>query len=533
MATRTARKAQSPRAGSTSRSDGDALIPRKPLLARAEEVARLGSWRYDLATKRVWWSDGMYRILGLGPDGPLDDPAAAMVAVVHPQDRRRMRRAMKATFAGAASRLSQFRVLAADGTVRWIAGDTRQERDASGTVVAIVGVVQDVTDTKRAGESLARDAALDRAIAWLSKAMVATAPSIEEIADLVLADAKDLTGSPLGFVSLCDPGADQTGSCTPVGDTWIIDSAEVTGPGAQLSTSRQWGWFADPEAAFYTNSEADVPVTAQARDDHVPVTSLMRAPAVAEGRFVGQIAVANAPGGYTDEDLATVKRLAALFAIALLGAEERAALLSSETSLRQSNQSLERMVYGVLEAIGRIAEARDPYTQGHEVRVAKLAKSIAKAMHLPPGEAEAIEMAGLVHDIGKLSVPAEILTKPGQLSANEFALIKEHPGAGYNILKDIEFPWPIADIVLAHHERMDGTGYPRGLEGADIPLASRVLAVADVVEAMASHRPYRPALGLDAAAAELTRFPGRYDPDVVRAFLALYESGRVELGPVS
>jgi putative nucleotidyltransferase with HDIG domain len=179
--------------------------------------------------------------------------------------------------------------------------------------------------------------------------------------------------------------------------------------------------------------------------------------------------------------------------------------------------------------MGKVVEVRDPYTEGHEVRVARLAKQIAQEMQLPASDVEAIEMAGLVHDIGKLSVPAEILTKPGRLSEIEFRLIKEHPQAGYEILKDIEFPWPLAEMVLAHHERRDGSGYPRGLRGDEIIEGARVLAVADVVEAMASHRPYRPALGLDAAFAQLKENADKYDPGAVRACIALHESGRIEL----
>lgn len=177
----------------------------------------------------------------------------------------------------------------------------------------------------------------------------------------------------------------------------------------------------------------------------------------------------------------------------------------------------------------RYVEAADPYTQGHEVRVARLAKLIAHEMHLPEDEAEGIEMAGLVHDIGKLCVPPEILMKSGRLSDVEVDLIKLHTKVGYAILKDIDFTWAVADIVLAHHERMDGSGYPGALTGNGIIRGARVLAVADVVEAMASDRPYRPALGLDAAVTELTQHRERYDPDVVAAFIALYESGRIGL----
>jgi HD-GYP domain-containing protein (c-di-GMP phosphodiesterase class II) len=197
-------------------------------------------------------------------------------------------------------------------------------------------------------------------------------------------------------------------------------------------------------------------------------------------------------------------------------------------ALVESNRRFERMVYAVSEAMGRVVELRDPYTQGHEVRVARLAKQIAQKMHLSADDIEGIEMASLVHDIGKLCVPVSILSKPGRLSDLEFAMIKEHSLAGYSVLKNIDLPWPVADIVLAHHERCDGSGYPYGLVAADIPQGALIVAVADVVEAMASHRPYRPALGIDAAVAEIANHPAKYDAEVVRAFMALYASGRID-----
>jgi len=193
--------------------------------------------------------------------------------------------------------------------------------------------------------------------------------------------------------------------------------------------------------------------------------------------------------------------------------------------LAASNTSLEHMVHDVAGAMGRIGEARDPYTQGHEERVAALARLIAEDLGLPRDAVEGIEMAGLLHDIGKLRVPTEILSKPGRLSEVEFALIKEHCAQGYEILKDIAFPWAIAETVLQHHERADGSGYPRGLRGDEILPAARILAVADVVEAMASYRPYRPALGIEAAIAEIRDGAGRYDAAVAASCIGLYERG--------
>jgi PAS domain S-box-containing protein/putative nucleotidyltransferase with HDIG domain len=200
-----------------------------------------------------------------------------------------------------------------------------------------------------------------------------------------------------------------------------------------------------------------------------------------------------------------------------------------EQALHHTNQSLERMVYDVAEAMGRVVEIRDQYTKGHQERTARLAKAIAIEMGLPSHDVVAVEMAAVVHDIGKLSVPAEILTRPTRLSELEMSLVREHPRNGYEILKDIPFPWPVAEIVLQHHERLDGSGYPAGLSGDQILPLARVLVVADVVEAMATHRPYRPALGVFAAINEIREFPEKYDVTVAEACCRLYERGELDL----
>jgi PAS domain S-box-containing protein/putative nucleotidyltransferase with HDIG domain len=194
-----------------------------------------------------------------------------------------------------------------------------------------------------------------------------------------------------------------------------------------------------------------------------------------------------------------------------------------EGKVKDSYKKLQRTVEGAIEAIATIAETRDPYTAGHQRRVAKLASTIAREMGLPEEQIAKIRMAGLLHDIGKVAVPAELLSKPGKLNETEFDLIKMHPQLGKEILKTMELPWVICPIVLQHHERLDGSGYPRGLTGDEISLEARILAVADVVEAMASHRPYRPSLGLDAALEEISKNKGKlYDVEVVEVCLALF-----------
>lgn len=169
----------------------------------------------------------------------------------------------------------------------------------------------------------------------------------------------------------------------------------------------------------------------------------------------------------------------------------------------------------IIQAMATVVEMRDPYTAGHQRRVADLAVGIGKEMGLDEDRLEGLRVSGLLHDLGKIAVPAEILSKPGRLTSMEWALIRCHPETGYSILAQIDFPWPVAQVALQHHEAMDGSGYPAGLAGDEILLESRILAVADVVEAMASHRPYRPALGIELALEEVVRKRGaRFDPEV-------------------
>ena len=196
----------------------------------------------------------------------------------------------------------------------------------------------------------------------------------------------------------------------------------------------------------------------------------------------------------------------------------------AEAKLGSTLRNLRKAIGGTIQAIVQVVEMRDPYTAGHQKQVADLARSIATEMGLPPDVIEGIRMAAIIHDIGKVSVPAEILSRPGKLTQNEFELIKDHALAGYDILKDVEFPWPIAEIIYQHHERLDGSGYPRGLKGDEVLLEARIIALADVVEAIASHRPFRPAQGIEAAMDEVSKNRGTlYDPAVVDACLRLFK----------
>jgi PAS domain S-box-containing protein/putative nucleotidyltransferase with HDIG domain len=200
---------------------------------------------------------------------------------------------------------------------------------------------------------------------------------------------------------------------------------------------------------------------------------------------------------------------------------------SAEKELKESWERLHEALEGTIQAMALTIEIRDPYTAGHQRRVSKLSCAIAQDLGMSEFQVEGLRVAGDIHDIGKIYVPAEILSKPGQITAIEYGIIKTHPQVGFDILKTIKFPWPVAQIVLQHHERLDGSGYPLGLTGDQILKESRILTVADIVEAMSSHRPYRPAQGIDKALAEVTQNKGLfYDTDAVDACVKLFQESR-------
>lgn len=194
----------------------------------------------------------------------------------------------------------------------------------------------------------------------------------------------------------------------------------------------------------------------------------------------------------------------------------------SEVPNRLYVEELEAALTQTVAVIRALGELRDPYTAGHERRVGDLAAAIGAELGLDERRQQGLRIAGYLHDIGKIAIPTEILSKPGRLSPAEFELIKEHPAKGHEILSKVDFPWPVALVALQHHERMDGSGYPQGIKGERITLKARIVAIADVVESMSSHRPYRPALGIKKALAEIERGKGSaFDADATDACLRI------------
>ncbi len=275
------------------------------------------------------------------------------------------------------------------------------------------------------------------------------------------------------------------------------------------------------------------------------IRSYLVVPLRASGELIGSLNIGfSVPGGVTEDAVETAVGFANQLAVALRqtqlrqDVERQAAVLEQDVQeisrakarLEESYERLSLTLDQTVQALGAAVEVRDSYTAGHQRRVTQLALAIARKLGLSDERCQGIRVAGMMHDIGKLAIPSEILSKPTKLTDVERRLIQGHPEIARSILSAIEFPWPVASIVVQHHERTDGSGYPKGLRKDEILLEARILAVADVVEAMSSHRPYRPALGVDSALAEIRSGSGtRYDEDAASACIALLESGEFSL----
>jgi len=264
-----------------------------------------------------------------------------------------------------------------------------------------------------------------------------------------------------------------------------------------------------------------------------PIRAIVAIPLTFNGQVDGQIGFVHTEKGrkFGNDDVVVLTRFAALANSALLNAKLSAEAQQElnerkriEQDLQRKDDLLQETFMSTVNALASIVEMKDPYTAAHQRWVTRLACAIASEMDLTQDQIEGLYMAGLIHDIGKMNVPTELLIKPGQLSEVEYEAIKVHPQSGYDIVRQIQFPWPVAQIVLQHHERIDGSGYPQGISSTEILPEARILAVADLVEAMASHRPYRAAHGVEIALKEIAKQRGvLFDQEAVDACLKVFK----------
>jgi len=422
-------------------------------------------------------SPSIARVLGYGPAERIGRKVFEFAV---PEDRESMARGF-AQFASrtGATAVSEIRFLHKDGTQRWIEGVRTNLLDEP-AVRAIVVNYRDITERKRT------ELALSASEARLSNALqMARAGHWEYDVDQDLFTFND------NFFRIFRTTAAEAG-------------------GYRMSSAEYARKFCHPDDLWMVADETRAAIASEDPDYSRQIEHRFLYPNGEVGWITVRFFITKNPLGRTvktygvNQDITERKR--------------------TEDRLRITLGSLRNALGGIIQVLSATTEKRDPYTAGHQKRVADLAEAIGLRMGLSPERIEGLRLAGTIHDIGKVAVPAEILSKPSRLTETEYKLIQIHPQVGYDIVKDVDFSWPIAEMILQHHERLDGSGYPKGLKGGEILLEASILAVSDVIEAMASFRPYRAALGIEPALEEIERYSGiRYDPDVAAACLALFK----------
>lgn len=389
-------------------------------------------------------------------------------------------------------------------------------RDEQGDVQSVVVVVRDITERMRAERAL-------KTLSRANEALVRTADEsqlLKEMCDVIV-NAGGYAMARIGFaehdqaktIRLMAWAGHEAGYLEAAQISWA-DTEHGRGPtGTAIRTGQ-------PQVnQNFATSPQMVPWRAAALERGY--ASSVALPLKIGSKIIGALTIyAAEPDAFDGDELHLLAELADDLSYGI-------AALRARAECRAAAQALRKSLEATVTALAGMVELRDPYTAGHQRNVSVLAAAIARDMGLSEHDIEGIRLAGVVHDIGKISVPAEILSKSGKLNPIEFEFIKVHAQAGHDIIKDVLFPWPVAQMILQHHERLDGSGYPNGVKGDEILLGARIIAVADVVEAMMAHRPYRAALGLDAALAEIEAGKGTvYDPAVVDACRALFRDGR-------
>ncbi|MFI4987480.1 MAG: PAS domain S-box protein [Alphaproteobacteria bacterium] len=399
-------------------------------------------------------------------------------------------------------------------------------RNSSGSIVGASAIVIDIGDRKRAERALQRTARTLKTLTQANHALVRAA-SQDDLFREMCRVIVDVGGYRMAWIGFAEQDADKT--VRPIAwaghDEGFLDQLRLS--------------WADSERGQTPVGTAIRTGSLQLNRDFAtnPLMSHLRAeahkrgyrssialPLRETGRVFAAIAIyARERDAFNADEVQLLTELADDLSYGVTG-------LRAHTDHEAALQRLERAMEETVQVVASTVEMRDSYTAGHQRRVARIAEAIAVEMGLSDDRIHGLRLASIVHDLGKIHIPAEILSKPGKLTPAEYELIKMHPQVGYDILKPVEFPWPIADIVLQHHERLDGSGYPNGLKGDAILLEARIMAVADVVESMISHRPYRPALGIDTALAEIEGGKGRtYDAAVVEAYVRQLRAGNLEL----
>ncbi|MBU4355688.1 MAG: PAS domain S-box protein [Proteobacteria bacterium] len=429
----------------------------------------------------------------------------------------------------------EYRIRKKDGEIRWIQDLVQMFTDSAGKIDYVNGILFDITDRKQAEERLQRTSRALKALSACNQALVHATHETGFLTDVCEVIVRE-GGYPLAWVGYAQ--SDKIKSVAPMASAgveaghpeWIAltwgDGERGQGPGGMAIKTGEIQVAKD-----ILQDPALAPWHEEWR--RRGFTAIIALPLIVEGKAIGILDIsAQDPAAFDPEEVRLLEELAGGVSFGIWSLRTDGERQRAEAEVQHSLEKLKKALDGTVLAVANTVEMRDPYTAGHQRQVAQLATAIAQEMGFSEERVEGMRVLGCLHDIGKIAIPAEILSKPGRLSYMEFSLIKDHPRVGYEIIKDIDFPFPLAEGILQHHERLNGSGYPQGISGPDIILEARILGVADVVEAIASHRPYRRSLGIDQALEEISRKRGiLYDPEVVDICLKLFHEKGFSFSP--
>ncbi|HEX7320632.1 MAG TPA: HD domain-containing phosphohydrolase [bacterium] len=503
-----------------------ALLGSERLLKEAQALGKIGNWEFDLATQKIAWSDEVYVLYER--DKSLGPPTAEEEAEYYSEEQaKKLREYTKLAVETGQEFEYDLVTKLLDGKICLFHASMRPVKDTGGRVVRLFGTVQDITERKRAEETLRK---VIRALKTLSQCneVLVRATDESELLQKICKVIVEVGGYRMAWVGNTEE--DQKMTVRPMAQTGFengyLEALRITWADTELDHSPIGTAIRTAKPCVCQDVFSD-PGYTRWRDDAAKFgyVSLIALPLITDQQPFGALNIHDAePDAFDDEEVMLLTELADDLAYGIKALRMRVERRKADEQLKQSVERLSATLEKTVSALASTAAKRDPYTAGHQQRVTHLAVALASEMGLPQDQIDGVRIAGLLHDIGKIAVPAEILSKPTRLTEAEFNIVKSHAEVGFEIIKGIEFPWPVAKAVLYHHERLNGSGYPSSLKGDDIIIEAKILAVADVVEAMASHRPYRPARGIDVALEEIKQNRGvLYDRAVVDACIDLFE----------
>jgi len=497
----------------SERKQAEAMRAQLAAIVESSSDAILGM---DLNAVITSWNPGAEKIYGYRADEAIGQPAAILAPEGKKDETRDLIQSVERGEAVIALETERIR---RDGRRIAVAFSLSPIKDTGGRTVGVSAIARDITEKKQAERALRKVNRALKATSDCNMALIHAGDEMQLLQDICRI-VVDTGGYRLAWVGYIEHDANHT--VRPVAhsgyEPGYMEHAEMSWADNERGSGPLGIAMRKREIQVVQDVNSDPHFEPwRANAARLGYGSVLVAPLLSGSQLIGALSIhAEGINAFDAGEIALLGELAADMAFGIV-------TLRTRNAHQQSAARLQHSMEATIQVISNTLELRDPHSAGHQRRVTELSAAIARHMGLSEDRVRGVHLAGAVHDLGRIQVPADILSKPGKLSRIEFELVKTHSEAGYEILKGVDFPWPIALIVVQHHERLDGSGYPRGLKSGELLLESRIIAVADVVEAMVSHRPYRPALSVKAALAEISAGAGTfYDPDVVRACIALF-----------